>query len=282
MARELDPKLNEGVTAKDVVAGSNRRFTWRCIVNAKHVWATTPNKRTSSSDPTGCPYCSGREVLPEDSLAAVRPDIAAEWDTERNGDRRPDQVGPSSDYRAKWICLQEHRWSIKVDHRTRYDSGCGRAMCNLTPRSAPEIFLVFELSGFFRIDPDDQTIEGPAGVVENVDIKMPDERLVVEFDGAHWHSGKEDRDTRKSERLRDAGWEVIRIRDHGLGPIAPTDVRVDTRCNSHKEIANGALERIFEVLGWDKAQLDDYLAKPDLVKQSEAAAYIELYRERNR
>ena len=83
LAKELDPSLNGGLTAKDVVAGSNQRLTWRCSVNPDHVWATTPNHRTSTENPTGCPYCSGRKVLPEDSLAAVRPDIAGEWDHRR-------------------------------------------------------------------------------------------------------------------------------------------------------------------------------------------------------
>ena len=282
LARELDPELNGGTTAGEVVAGSNRRLTWRCPVNPEHVWEATPNHRTSAASPTGCPYCSGLRVLPGDSLAWVRPDIAIEWDTERNGSRRPDQVAPGSDYRAQWICPLGHRWRARVDHRTRYGVGCGHAECNLAPRSETEIFLAFELARFFEIDVDDQSIDVPDGRVLNVDIKLPHERAVVEFDGAYWHRGQEDRDARKSGKLQDAGWTVIRVRDHDLEPIAPSDVPVDTRSMSHKEIANRTLERVYQVLGRDMGELENYLALPDLARQSEAAAYIQWFRERKR
>ena len=64
LARELDPELNGGTTAGEVVAGSNRRLTWRCPVNPEHIWEATPKHRTSGVSPTGCPYCSGLRVLP--------------------------------------------------------------------------------------------------------------------------------------------------------------------------------------------------------------------------
>ena len=100
--------------------------------------------------------------------------------------------------------------------------------------------------------------------------------------GGHWHKGKEGRDALKSAKLREIGWEVIRIRDHGLGSIAHTDVRVDTRAMSHKEVANCTLLRLYEFLGRNNTELEDYLARPDLAMQSEAAAYIKRFKERKR
>ncbi len=282
VAKEMDPDLNGGTRAGDVVAGSNQRLTWRCSVNSEHVWETTPNKRTSSTAPTGCPYCSGLKVLPKDSLAAKWTDIAAEWDVEGNGGRRPDQVAPSSDYRAKWICPNGHRYSARVDHRTRYRSGCGRAACNLAPRSELEVFMAFEITQFFQVDLDDLSIEGPEGGALNVDIKIPKERVAVEFDGTYWHRGKEERDARKTGRLQDSGWQVIRVRDHGLDPIAPSDVQVDTRRMSYKEIANCTLRRVYEVLDRDMTELNDYLTQPDLAMASQAVVYIKLFKERKR
>ncbi len=129
---------------------------------------------------------------------------------------------------------------------------------------------------------DDQSINGPEGKVLNVDIKIPDEKLAVEFDGARWHHGQEDRDARKSKNLRDSGWQVIRVRDHGQGPIAPSDVRVDTRRMSHKEVANRTLVKVYEVLGRDKTEPIDCLAQSDLVMQPQAAVYIQRFKERKR
>ena len=161
---------------------------------------------------------------------------------------RPDRVAPSSDYQAHCICPNGHRWKARVDHRTWYSVGCGHAACNLTPRSESEVYLSFEISQFFRINPNDQTIEGPKGETLNVDIKIPEERVVVVyFDDAYWHRGREDRDTRKSERLRNAGWKVVRVRDHGLGEIAAIDVPVDTRSMSQKQIANRTLIGLYRL-----------------------------------
>ena len=50
------------------------------------------------------------------------------------------------------------------------------------------------------------------------DIAVPGLQTVIEYDGAYWHRGAKnrDRDKRKSERLLDAGWKVIRLREAGL------------------------------------------------------------------
>ena len=184
---------------------------------------------------------------------------------------------------AHWICRRNpsHHWATRVEHRTRDGSGCPQ--CTLTPRSEIEIILSFELGKFFTIDPNDHTIL--AGDQRfTVDIKIPSEMVVVEFDGAYWHRDLYDRDARKTAALRDAGWEVIRVRDYGLTKISPIDVTVDTRIMSYKEIANQTLVRLFKILGKDPGQLRDYLTLRDLVHRTEAQAFIEalLAERRNR
>lgn len=49
---------------------------------------------------------------------------------------------------------------------------------------------------------------------------------VVEFDGAYWHNGKQDRDSAKTTRLTDAGYRVARIREDPLGPLTKHDILV--------------------------------------------------------
>lgn len=115
-----------------------------------------------------------------------------------------------------------------------------------------------------------------------MDIKIPEERLVVEFDGCYWHSSSNDRDNRKTAKLHHSDWKVIRVRDHGLALVASSDVRVDTCKMSHKEIANRTLLKVYEVLGRDKTEVMDYLAQPGPAKQSQATAYIKGLKERKR
>lgn len=53
------------------------------------------------------------------------------------------------------------------------------------------------------------------------DICIPSLQLVIEYDGSYWHHGKvnQDRDIRKTQKFIEAGWDVIRVREHGLDPL---------------------------------------------------------------
>ena len=73
----------------------------------------------------------------------------------------------------------------------------------MTARSESELYLSFELSQYFEIDPDDLTIDVLGGETLNVDTKFQGEGMVVKFDGAYWRRGYEERDSRKSEKLSD-------------------------------------------------------------------------------
>src|SRR4029453_2094989 len=62
--------------ATQVVAGSNRRFSWVCSVDPRHRWEATLNNRSSGSG-GGCPVCAGKKVMRGvNDLATTRPDVA--------------------------------------------------------------------------------------------------------------------------------------------------------------------------------------------------------------
>jgi hypothetical protein len=60
--------------------------------------------------------------------------------------------------------------------------------------------------------------------------------LVVEYDGAYWHRGQEERDFHKARMLEDAwrdqGCVVVRIREDPLIPLGPVDVQVPGRSDA--------------------------------------------------
>ncbi|WP_235500927.1 zinc-ribbon domain-containing protein [Agreia sp. Leaf244] len=65
-------------------------------------------------------------------LASQNPALAAEWDPEGNGKRRPTTMMPGSSYRAQWLCgTCGHRWRAAISERKK-GSGCpacsGRAL----------------------------------------------------------------------------------------------------------------------------------------------------------
>jgi len=117
--------LNGDLDPATVLPGSSRRVWWRCTRDPIHVWEVRVTDRTCRS--TGCPFCTGRRVTPERSLAGVHPEVAAEWDPTRNDNRGPDTVAAGSPARAWWRCPAGHSWEAQIASRTT--GGCGCPYC---------------------------------------------------------------------------------------------------------------------------------------------------------
>ena len=115
LAKQWHPTKNLPKTPETILAGSGISVWWQC--EKGHEWMAPPAKRFLRGD--GCPYCSGRRVTPETSLAVCFPEVAEEWDHERNGDLTPDNVTAGSGARVWWRCAQGHSWQASVSNRTR-------------------------------------------------------------------------------------------------------------------------------------------------------------------
>lgn len=68
---------------------------------------------------TGCPYCSGKTVVPGiNDLATTDPNIAAEWDYRKNGDKKPSEVHRTSKEYYWWVTSYGYSWKAKISDRT--------------------------------------------------------------------------------------------------------------------------------------------------------------------
>jgi len=116
VAAQLHPTRNGTVTADTVSAGSPARLWWACPRG--HDWQTGVKDRARA---TGWSSCTGRRVTAQTSLAAVHPQVAAEWapTTTVTGPRQP--VHPISTTTAWWRCPAGHQWEavIRQSHRRR-------------------------------------------------------------------------------------------------------------------------------------------------------------------
>lgn len=120
LAAQWDAEENLDLKPSDVTVGSHRSVWWRC--EKGHSWRSQVNSRVSGA---GCPYCSGRAVLAEEnSLAAKWPEVAAQWDGEKNGSLTPDQLVPGSRRKVWWRCEKGHSWRAMVRSRTCNGTGC--------------------------------------------------------------------------------------------------------------------------------------------------------------
>lgn len=79
---EWDAEFNAPLTPDTVSYGSSKKVHWICSARGHHFMAMVKNRTRLGS---GCPYCKGNAVMPgENDLATLRPDLALEWDEERN------------------------------------------------------------------------------------------------------------------------------------------------------------------------------------------------------
>ena len=116
--------------------GSHQKVWWRCPQG--HSYRSEVRIRARG---TGCPFCAGHTVLPEEnSLAAKFPDLLSEWDTEKNSpllpqlaeqwDRKkngaltPEAVSAYSNRRVWWLCDKGHSFCAVIAHRVNRESDC--------------------------------------------------------------------------------------------------------------------------------------------------------------
>lgn len=123
IAREWYFKLNGGLKAEDVVAGSAKKVWWKCPVDDDHIWQAGIRDRIKSN---GCPFCSGRRLSKSSSLAATFPNVASEWHPVLNAPLTPKDLIAGSTKRVWWMCAKNngHVWDAVVWKRTKAGRGC--------------------------------------------------------------------------------------------------------------------------------------------------------------
>ena len=87
-------------------------------------------KHSEPKQRRGMPGLHWKAVMPgENDLATLFPDIAAQWDAERNGSLRPDQVTSFSNRKVWWLCPEGHVWRTAISNRTNAKKRTGCPVC---------------------------------------------------------------------------------------------------------------------------------------------------------
>ena len=276
LAKEWNYKKNLS-TPEKFTAASTKEVWWKC--SNHHEWIQSIHSRAYGKP---CPFCNNSRPHEKHNLKFYFPEIAKEWDISKNINR-PDEYLPQSRHQAWWICKLGHSWKQKIVNRTPSlngnKPGTGCPYCTLTPRSREEVFLLFEFKQFFNIDENDHKIKLKR--VEDVDIKLANEKVVIEYDGAYWHRDKAERDKAKTKALEKAGWTVIRVREKPL-KVLSRKYNVSSKTGEYKETANKVLKKLNQ-LGYEVKGLDKYLQRKTLVNKKESEKYIDkLLKEKNK
>lgn len=226
IAKQWHPTKNGTQTPKTTTPKSNKPVWWQC--EKRHEWKTIVNDRTVKK--SGCPYCMRKKVSPDNNLAVTHPKIAAEWHPELNK-LTPTEVLSGSKTHYWWQCSTnpQHIWKTGISTRTA-KNGSNCKDCSPTPRTSKlEKRIREHLSELITVQKTKESgiyVPTPLSDRKRVEVDMngtyKSHPIVIEYDSYYWHSGRGgtddptpsmERDIRKTQRLLENGYTVIRIRE---------------------------------------------------------------------
>lgn len=121
------PTKNGQLTPKMVHPGAHKNVWWKCPKGPDHEWETKVKNLFDSpgKKKTGCPFCSGQKVSITNCLETVNPEIAKEWDYDKNHPLTPRDVSKRTSKKVWWICStnSEHKWQTSIANRNRPTGG---------------------------------------------------------------------------------------------------------------------------------------------------------------
>lgn len=257
VARDWHPTRNNGKQPDQTAPKSNRKVWW--LGSCGHEWQATVANRTGRR--SGCPYCVNQKVGYGNDLATRHPELAAQWHPTRNADLTPQQIPYGARINAWWRCASGHEWQAMVFKRS---AGSSCDQCKLIGVSELEVRAFAELRHVLddHVKPlrRDVRLSTPRRQRLRVDMILGD--VAVEYDGSHWHKGKVARDRDKTDQLQQAGYKVIRVREHPLPLTGPYDTRAP-RAAKPFHVAAAVLQKMID---------EDFL--PTVAARDAAATYI--------
>ncbi len=131
LAKEWNYEKNGDLKPTDVTCGSGKRVWWKCS-KCGHEWKTLIFIRSRGSE---CPKCANitrtRNMILvhkfpgiNESLQDKKPELASEWNYEKNGELSPDKVKCGSDKKVWWRCQKcGFEWRARINDRN-HGFGC--------------------------------------------------------------------------------------------------------------------------------------------------------------
>ena len=115
--------------------GTAKKVWWKCPKSDLHVYQMSVSKRASGRN---CPFCAGKQICSDNSLAALQPSLAEEWHYKKNINLSPHDVSQKAGIKVWWKCSQDpsHEWEARILHRS---NGRGCPFCSnhkLSPKNS--------------------------------------------------------------------------------------------------------------------------------------------------
>lgn len=135
IAKEWDYAKNENLKPSEVKSGSNKTVWWICSNGHSYSQKICDRTRRNNS----CPYCSNHQLLEGFNdlktwcINNNRKDLLEEWNYEKNGKIKPENISAKNSKKIWWKDKLGHEWESTIGSRTgNRPSGC--PYCSKPPR----------------------------------------------------------------------------------------------------------------------------------------------------
>lgn len=207
LAQEWNYEKNGALKPADFTKQANKKVWWKCKT-CGYEWQAKINNRYNGR---GCPLCSNKVVVAGvNDLATTNPELAAEWNYERNGELKPTTVTAGAGKKVWWKCPKGHEYEATILHRS---DGTNCPICNSGRQTSfAEQALFYYIKQLFP-DAMNRCMDIIGNRME-LDIYIPSRKLAIEYDGLFWHKeNRITRDKKKYELCKQKGIKLIRVRE---------------------------------------------------------------------
>ncbi len=193
----------------------------------------------------------------------MNPDLAKEWNYEKNQEITPEDVMPNSGKKVWWKCNKGHEWQQKIYHR---NNGVNCPICKSERNtSLPEFAFLYYLRNV-GID----AIHSYKSLGYELDIFIPSKRIAIEYDGYYWHKDKINQDKEKNNLCKKNGIKLYRIRE-GLPTLKDYSIDYVIEKDKRGELEKVIRRIILEITG-EKVNIN---IKKDAIDIENMRSFIE-------
>ena len=194
---------------------SQKKVFWKCNICGNQ-WKEKIKDRVSSykvktKRDIYCPFCAHERVWSQYNLLTEYPEIARQWNYEKNGLLTPMDVFPKSQQEVYWKCdfNPNHVWKDRICNRTVLHRTCQKCAKEFKIGYPAKVIYYYLKQKF-----PDCLCEMKMGRF-SIDLVIPSYKIAIEHDGHYIHKSQEakNRDNREDEKLQEEGYHVIRLKE---------------------------------------------------------------------
>lgn len=165
----------------DYSYGSTMLVWWKC--KQGHEWTMRINARTEQNQ--NCPYCSGKRINEENSLATKHPYLVEEWHPLKNSNT-PYEVSAGMNKKVWWKCSKcSFEWEASPNSRTHMKSGCPKCVSSRGESAVREHLEAYRINYVREYSFHD--LRGIGGGLLRFDFAIFDKcgslKMLIEYDG---------------------------------------------------------------------------------------------------